>query len=101
MSGKVIPLHRALKHPPAPGSLLTLEEVRSRMERPPAEPVSWRVFTLVPRREVTVVAQRWFDARLLGALQLGLVPERVSCVRADEVRIEEVQESSLEGNGAA
>lgn len=101
MTGRVIPLHQSLRHLPAPGRLLTLEEVQAEMERPPAVPVSWRVFTLVPRREVTVVEQRWFDARLLGALKLGLVPERVSCVRADEVRIEESQESELSGNQSA
>lgn len=98
MTARILPFHQSLRHLPAPGRLLTLEEVREKMERPPAEPVSWRVFTLVPRREVTVQAQRWFDARLLGALKLGLVPERVSCVRADEVRIEENQESELSGN---
>ena len=107
MAGKVVPFRRSLDHYPAPGSLFTLEEVRARMETPreadavPPSEVSWRVFTLVPRREVTVRAQRWWDARLMGALQLGLLPERVSCVRADEVRIGEVQEDRLEGNSVA
>jgi len=101
VAARVIPLHRALKRMPEPGSLLSLEEVRARMETPPADPVAWRVFTLVPRRQVTVFAQRWFDARLLGALKLGLVPEQCTCVRANEARIDELHETELSGSGAA
>lgn len=84
----------------AEGRILTLEEVRERMEAPPPEAVPWVVRTLVPRREVKVMHQHWHPARLLGAALLGVPVDRVQCTRADAVSITDKAES-LSGNGAA
>jgi hypothetical protein len=93
MTGKVVPLHRALRHLPEPGSLLTLEEVRARMETPPAEPVEWVGTDLDSGREERTWAQHWKSARDIIAAKLGALPDRVECILADEQR--------LSGNGTA
>lgn len=98
----IIPLHQALRRLPEPRGLLNLEEVRARMERPPAEPIRWRARTLGPApREISVYAQLWNEARLLGAAALGVNTDQLVVRRADEIPVTEIQETSLGGSGAA
>jgi hypothetical protein len=97
-----LPYHRALSRRLAAGRPLTLEEVRSRMETPPAEPVRWVARTIgVPRRERFVYAQLFSEARLLGAASLGLNTDEIVVKRADEPEISEVQEPELSGSRSA
>jgi hypothetical protein len=81
----------SFRHPSArlhnPEGLLTLEEVRSRMERPPAEPVEWIGTCVDDGREVRTYAQLWKSARAICAARLGVNEDRVTCIRADEQRL--------------
>lgn len=93
MPAKVIPLHRALRHLPAPGALLSLDEVRAQLDAPPPDPVEWVGKCRDDGREVRTHAQLWKSAVDICAALLGVPSDRVDCIRADEQR--------LSGNGAA
>jgi len=93
MSAKVIPLHRALPHLPAPGALLSFSEVRACLDAPPAGPVEWIGTCRDDGREVRTWAQLWKSAVDICAAQLGVSADRIECIRADEQR--------LSGSGAA
>ena len=84
---RVVPLHQALRRIPEPRGLLSLEEVRSRMERPPAEPVEWVGTCIDDARETRTYSQFWKSARAICASQLGVNEDRVTCIRADEQRL--------------
>jgi hypothetical protein len=93
MSGGNIPLHRALRRLPAPRRLLTIEDMRSRLETPPSQPVEWIGTDIDSGREERTWSQHWKSARDICAAMLGVQADRVECVRADEKK--------LSGSGAA
>lgn len=76
-----------------PVRILTLDEVRTQMDAPPAGPVEWVGTCKDDGRQERTWAQLWMSARDILAAMLGVPADRVECVRADEQR--------LPGNGAA
>jgi len=95
MPAIVLPFVRAEQHAQRPkvGRILTLEEVRDQMDRPPAAAVPWLVsLRSDPKRSVTVHAQLFAEARRLGCAELGTNDDQIHCVREGE---------ALSGSGAA
>ncbi len=66
---------------------------RSDLSAPPSSVVEWVGTSKDDGREVRTHAQLWKSAVDMCAAMLGVTPDRVVCVRADEQR--------LSGNGAA
>lgn len=95
-----IPLHRALRHLPPPRGLLTLDEVRARLETP-SDVFVW-LCTAPDGRVCRVGSATHLKARRLSGKQLGVDPARMRCVRADEVRIDEADRPEcLDGKSVA
>ncbi len=84
---QVVPFRRGLPRFAAPGDLLSLEEVRARVEAPPPDPVEWVGTSRDDGRETRTWAQLWKSAVDICAAQLGTTPDRVDCIRADEQRL--------------
>jgi len=61
---------------------------RPDLPAPPAHAVDWIVSKPgVPRREVTIRAQLWAEARARGAAALGVNTDQVRCVQAGEPQL--------------
>lgn len=63
--------------------LLSFSDVQTLIHEPSCEPVTWIARTLVPRREVRVIASVRSFARNIGAALLGVPPDRVVVGRLD------------------
>jgi hypothetical protein len=81
--------------PAAP--VLDFADIKAIIHEPSCEPVTWVARTLVPRREVRVIASVRSFARNIGAQLLGVPPDRVVVGRIDTM----TSGAGLDSKGAA
>ena len=82
MGARVLPLRRAQR----PQRILTHAEVRQELDLPPANPVDWHCSA--NGKSCVSKAQLWMEARRLGAIELGVLPDLVVCVRVEELKLD-------------
>lgn len=78
-------LVRSAAYQERPCRLLSYREVKAELDLPPAHDVEWCVSA--KGRSCRVFSQLFFEARKLGAIELGVQPYEVTCVRVEETHL--------------